>query len=241
MTKAKRKNSDKRPKRGQGCMTLLLLVSACGLFAYAGQQNASTNERQAVRQAATSVPTVGEAARPEASPVRLTTNTPEPAPTLPSTATRQASATQRVVQSTATEASSIQVMNPSDYTTTGAANLRSCAGTDCNAVGQLPAGAVVRVTGSMAGESVNPGNSTWYRVEYNGQEVYIYSGVVSAGVQSAPVQQQQQSAPQQQQPAGNAGVPGNCSTAVAMGLTDVQAAQWSHLDRDGDGVACYGD
>lgn len=35
--------------------------------------------------------------------------------------------------------------------------------------------------------------------------------------------------------------PGNCSTAVAMGLTDVQAAQWSHLDRDDDGVACYGD
>lgn len=35
--------------------------------------------------------------------------------------------------------------------------------------------------------------------------------------------------------------PGNCSTAVAMGLTAQQAAQWSHLDRDDDGVACYGD
>lgn len=35
--------------------------------------------------------------------------------------------------------------------------------------------------------------------------------------------------------------PGNCSTAVAMGLTDRQAAQWSHLDQDNDGVACYGD
>ena len=35
--------------------------------------------------------------------------------------------------------------------------------------------------------------------------------------------------------------PGNCSTAVAMGLSSSQAGNWSHLDRDGDGVACYGD
>lgn len=53
-------------------------------------------------------------------------------------------------------------------------------------------------------------------------------------------------------PAGNAPVlatlpaaqparPGNCATAVAMGLSAQEAAQWAHLDRDGDGVACYGD
>jgi len=35
--------------------------------------------------------------------------------------------------------------------------------------------------------------------------------------------------------------PRNCSTAVAMGLSAVQAAQYSRLDADGDGVACYGD
>jgi hypothetical protein len=35
--------------------------------------------------------------------------------------------------------------------------------------------------------------------------------------------------------------PANCDEAVAMGYTAEQAAQWSHLDRDGDGVACYGD
>lgn len=39
----------------------------------------------------------------------------------------------------------------------------------------------------------------------------------------------------------SSGRPGNCSTAVAMGLSDTQAGQWSHLDRDGDHVACYGD
>lgn len=35
--------------------------------------------------------------------------------------------------------------------------------------------------------------------------------------------------------------PGNCATAVAMGLSAAQAGQWPHLDRDNDGVACYGD
>lgn len=34
--------------------------------------------------------------------------------------------------------------------------------------------------------------------------------------------------------------PGNCPTAVAMGLTAREAAQFG-LDRDNDGVACYGD
>ncbi len=35
--------------------------------------------------------------------------------------------------------------------------------------------------------------------------------------------------------------PANCDEARAMGLTAAQAGQYSHLDRDGDGTACYGD
>ena len=35
--------------------------------------------------------------------------------------------------------------------------------------------------------------------------------------------------------------PDNCSQARAWGLTAREAGRWSHLDRDGDGVACYGD
>jgi len=36
-------------------------------------------------------------------------------------------------------------------------------------------------------------------------------------------------------------VPGNCTTAVAMRLSAEEAARYPDLDRDGDGVACYGD
>ena len=35
--------------------------------------------------------------------------------------------------------------------------------------------------------------------------------------------------------------PANCDEAVALGWTEQQAGQCSNLDRDGDGVACYGD
>lgn len=34
--------------------------------------------------------------------------------------------------------------------------------------------------------------------------------------------------------------PSNCATAVARGLSAVEAAQYAHLDRDDDGEACYG-
>lgn len=44
-----------------------------------------------------------------------------------------------------------------------------------------------------------------------------------------------------QQPAAKSGYPDNCDEAVAMGLTAAQAGAYSHLDRDDDGVACYGD
>lgn len=36
--------------------------------------------------------------------------------------------------------------------------------------------------------------------------------------------------------------PRNCATATAYGLDAADiAARWPHLDRDKDGVACYGD
>lgn len=36
-------------------------------------------------------------------------------------------------------------------------------------------------------------------------------------------------------------VPSSCAEARRMGLSARAAGRYSHLDRDGDGVACYGD
>lgn len=137
-----------------------------------------------------------------------------------------------------TSAPVVKSQSPKDYWATGASNMRSCASTDCEVVGQLSVGQKIKVIGSVDGEAVNSGNSLWYQVEQGGKNYYVYSGVLSpnqpvaAPAISNPVQ------PSGQQPNR---VPKNCTEAVAMGLSAVEAAQWSHLDQDQDGVACYGD
>ena len=136
------------------------------------------------------------------------------------------------------------------YYATGQANLRSCPETSCDRVGTVQIGTNLTVTGIAQGESVSTGNPVWYRVVYGSGTAYVYSSLVTnvrpAPAQPAPAQQ----APAQSQPAapveprassGNTRRPANCAEAVSMGLSDVEAAQWSHLDRDKDGVACYGD
>lgn len=152
----------------------------------------------------------------------------------------------------------VHTMLAEAYTTTGAANIRSCPETTCTTVTQLAANTGVMVTGQVNGQVVSNNNGLWYRIDYNGQEAYIYSGVVQRGAPAAVVQQAPAQAPVVQQPPANSaqssytapavqlpsGItrpPANCAEAVAWELTAVQAAQWSHLDRDGDGVACYGD
>lgn len=130
------------------------------------------------------------------------------------------------------------------YVADGNLNVRSCASTDCESLGMVNGGTRLAVTGMTDGEEVNRGNKIWYRVLYGGGEGYVYSELMSRYVTPAPQptavpQQQQQVNTQPQQPAAQ--IPDNCDEAVAMGLTAEQAGQYDHLDRDNDGVACYGD
>lgn len=60
------------------------------------------------------------------------------------------------------------------------ANLRVCPSTDCDQVTQLRENDAVMVTGRINSEAINGGsNSTWYRVDYRGQQVYVHSELVS--------------------------------------------------------------
>lgn len=70
------------------------------------------------------------------------------------------------------------------------------------------------------------GNINWatFADEYNPA-----SGLVAAPTVARAAPQQQRRRPD------------NCEEARAMGLSEREAAQWDHLDRDNDGVACYGD
>lgn len=139
----------------------------------------------------------------------------------------------------------VMEISPTTYYASGAANVRGCARTRCAIVDRLTGGQAVMIVGQVDGEAVNAGNTIWYVMDTGGgARGYVYSGLMrlTQPVPAAPPVSGQTGAatPAPQQTASNVR-PGNCATAVAMGLTAQQAGQWSHLDRDGDGVACYGD
>lgn len=178
---------------------------------------------------------------------RLSIRTPLPDPNatpLPPIPTRTATR-----QPTAIPANNAEVLTvpDRDYWATNGINVRACPSTSCNAIGRVNQGTRLTVNGWAEGEAVNSGNKVWYRVQYGGGYGFVYSGVVTdrapvvAPTAAPQVQQSVPSQPQPQQPANTTRRPKNCDEARAMGLSPQQAAQWPHLDRDKDGVACYGD
>lgn len=194
---------------------------------------------------------------PMLSPTKTTTRIPTRIPTQTSTRRPTQAPTRTPVQN----AAEVITIADRDYWTTNSINVRECPSTSCDTVGRVNQGTRLTVNGRAEGEAVTGSNRVWYRVQYGGGTAYVYSGLMSNQAPSVPptaVPQVQQSAPVQPEqpaqpvqptqpppppppPAPAGGRPGNCATAVAMGLSAVQAAQWSHLDRDKDGVACYGD
>jgi len=137
------------------------------------------------------------------------------------------------------ETSELDVMeyNATLYTVSNAI-VRGCPSTDCQNLGRVDVGQAVTVTGMVDGEIVEVGYAIWYRVEYDGAVGYIYQTLLTIDA-PAPVATPAPST--NSNTSSSAVCPRNCSTAVAMGWTDVQAGQCDNLDRDGDKVACYGD
>lgn len=78
----------------------------------------------------------------------------------------------------------LSTVEPATYYATGSVNLRSCPRTTCNAVGALGRGEAITVNAVINGDAVNAGNAIWYRINRNGAEAFVYSGLVS---KTAPV------------------------------------------------------
>lgn len=150
----------------------------------------------------------------------------------------------------AATSSGLNVLNTTPetyYAGTGGANLRSCPETSCSRVGSIGSGEGVTVNGMVDGDAVDTGNKIWYRVTFGGTEAFVYSGLmylnrpVTSSTGSNTSSSPATSGGQSSAPAGNTFTcPSNCTEAVALGVSAQQAAQCG-LDRDGDGVACYGD
>jgi hypothetical protein len=240
---------DQPKPRKRGCLTYIAYgfigVIALATIGQAGRGTQSSTSPRQVAPASTS-------ARASNTPVRLATSTrqsaaqPTQAQSFPTKTPPPVTTVQPVsLQSSSPQTVDIAFSSPRQWYTTGNANVRSCPSTTCAITRTFGAGDSVTLDASADGQAVNSGNTQWYRLQGGG---YIYSGVVSS---AAPVVQQAapQTQPEQpavagqptQPPAAVQRRPANCTEARAMGLTAEQAGQWPHLDRDGDGVACYED
>ena len=129
------------------------------------------------------------------------------------------------------------------------ANLRLCPNRTCDPIAQLQTGEAVMATGTIQGEAITSGNPHWFRVDYGGQALYVYSQLVNISpptqppVSAPPISStvQVQPPPISLPPQGGAGCPSlsaTCSQLTCDQAYACLAAGNSRLDGDGDGVPC---
>jgi hypothetical protein len=118
-------------------------------------------------------------------------------------------------------------------------DLLSCPARTCERRARLDIGTPMIADGMILGERMDGVNALWYRLNYNGAPAYVYSQSVTLQPPTAiPLPGAAfESTQEVRMPAV---CPRNCREAVAWGLSAQQAALCG-LDRDNDGVACYGD
>lgn len=225
---------------------LLLTTCACSPRAPVNQQNSSQIVLASFSQQAS---TPNFAATNAVTIATLRANLPNNQAAPAASATQPPSPTVGALTTDIATLEAVQVVYPEP----GGANARECPRTSCTLVTYFNTGIPLPVNAHTQGEAVEAGNSLWYRVLFNGEQVFVYSGVTTA---QAPATQRPAQPAQPAQPAapsssgssstgpsgvqGNFQCPRNCDGARAAGLSAQQAASCG-LDRDGDGVACYGD
>jgi hypothetical protein len=122
-----------------------------------------------------------------------------------------------------------------------AANLRTCAHRDCEQIAQLQPGEAVMSTGTIEGEAITSGKSLWYRVDFGGRALYVYSELISP---NPPATNPPIFAPPVSTippPVGSVGCPSldaTCSVMTCEQAYACLAAGNASLDRDHDGVPC---
>lgn len=132
------------------------------------------------------------------------------------------------------------------YANTGDVRIRTCpqgGAAGCEVIAVLSVGEAIMTYGTREGSAYD-GSTLWYETVYNGRDGFVHTRLVQSSPPPAPTPVPVVVPNTSSDGTGaqtNNVRPDNCAEAVAMGLTAQQAGQWSHLDRDNDGVACYGD
>lgn len=241
-----KKASTKR--KGNPLLGCLMVVVIGGAALIGASQNARSPNRTAPTPNAATMDAIIDTAKVIAlTPSATITDTPQVAPTRRPTLTNMPQATaQRLTVTNAPSAAAVTPVSSILYYVRSNANARTCPDTACESLGQFQAGEYIGIDGVARGADVS-GNRRWYRTQYNGETAFIHDSLVIEGslvaqpqTQSQP--EQVQSVPPVQQPAAPGFTcPSNCAGAVAAGLSAEQAGTCANLDRDDDGVACYGD
>lgn len=174
----------------------------------------------------TTRPTTRPTIRPTTARTTLPTRTPHPP----------------AIESRAETDQITEYSRPRPYYVAGSqvVNARECPERDCAVGTTYQPGEMLTMTGEAEGETVGS-SDIWY-VTHEGY--FVHSSTVS----NTRPQSASQPSGSDSNPSSNIAVstpvpfvcPSNCTEAVNMGLSAQQAASCG-LDRDGDGVACYGD
>ncbi|GEM_PF-1078333 len=125
-------------------------------------------------------------------------------------------------------------------------DVRECPQLSCRVIARAAARSTVTVTGITAGQEVEANNTIWYRVEYGGQNAYLYSRDVAAMPPSLAGSAPPLSTavpPSVNIPpiTGSAVCPSvsaRCTELTCEQAMACLAAGNRSLDRDGDGIPC---
>lgn len=98
------------------------------------------------------------------------TDTPRPASTRRPTRTPRPSATPRPTRTPRPP------VTPHVISSQQSINVRSCASTDCEIIGQLSPGATLSVVASVSGEQLN-GSDRWFQFELNGSQAFVHGSL----------------------------------------------------------------
>ena len=224
----------KQPKRGRlGTCLAVILIGACGLIYIAS----NPTPKSSTGASATGLP-APDSATPQLSAANIAaqqSDVVKPSATI--TDTPQPAATQAGQPTSAGTPSFGEVTPrpPASYYVRSVVNARICPDTTCQSLGKYQQGQYITVDGDIRG-GIFQGDNLWYRTSFNGQTGYVVASLLLEGDLVAQPQSQVQAAT----PTPGFLIPENCSTAVAEGLSPQQAAQYPGLDRNGNGVACYG-
>ncbi len=141
----------------------------------------------------------------------------------------------------------VVAINPQLIYARSIADLHTCASRECVLMAQLQPGEAVTANGTIAGDAIDGSHASWYRVEYQGQQLFVYSQLMTINAPALPTAVPVSVAtfpPVSLPPIAAAlsatcpDVHASCTVLTCAEAYACLAAGDTKLDRDKDGIPC---